>query len=289
MRNNNEILQNNVGYARVAASPMVNMLNPGQMGYSNNLPNWLSNAAHLARPLIPILMEAPRGFDYCPEPQFLKGVLRQLVEEQAMRIDGLNATLTVDTAEHAIGGGGQVQHEFTNVTMAPTNVTMSWIDRYGMATSRFWRYYIHMLMMNEDSKVAGVSTLPNLRNVVKDWLPDNYTFTMLFIEPDPTWAYVVQSFLVTNMFPRTTGDIIGRREITSSMEMRNLDIEFGGIMQYGSGVDSLATSILRDINIVGANPANRAAFIDSINPSVAASQNGFASTVERVGSQQAVL
>ncbi|MCK9234820.1 MAG: hypothetical protein M0P09_00735 [Acholeplasmataceae bacterium] len=264
---------------------MVNLTLPGQMGYSNNLPNWISNAAHVGRPLIPILMEAPRGFDYCPEPEFLRGTLRQLVEEQAMRIDGLNATLTVETAEHAIGGGGQVQHEFTNVTIAQTNVTMSWIDRYGMATSRFWRYYIQMLMMNEDSKVAGVSTLPGGRNIA-DWLPDNYTFTMLFIEPDPHWANVVQAFLVTNLFPRSTGDILGRREITSAMETRNLDIEFGGIMQYGVGVDTLAQGILRNINTLGANPAFRTSFIDSISSDVQALREGYARGVERVGQQQ---
>lgn len=287
MREGNEILRNNQAYSKLSFAPTVNLTGPGQMGYSNYLPTWMTNAAHLPRNLIPILMESPRGLQYLPgnESEIMRATLRQLVEEQPMRIDGLNATLTVDTAEHAIGGGGQVQHEFTNVTIAQTNVSMSWIDRYGMATSRFWRYYIHMLMMNEDSKVAGVSTLPGGRDI-GDWLPDNYTFTMLFIEPDPHWGNVVQSFLVTNLFPRGTGDILGRREITSSMEIRNLDIEFGGITQYGVGVDALAQNVLREINIVGASPATREAFLKEISPDVRALREGFGRSVERVGEQQ---
>jgi len=98
---------------------------------------------------------------------------------------------------------------------------------------------------------------------------------MLFIEPDVTHQKVVKSWLVTNMWPQGTGEIEGRRDLTAAGEPTTLNITFTGISQFGAGVDVFAQQILDSINITGANPSMRPAFVQSIAADVLAANVGY--------------
>lgn len=276
------ILQPGVAYNRGHQAPMVDLQYGGQMGYSNDLTEWVSNQQYIRRNLICLLVEAPRGFQMLPNPDYWVATLRALVELHAISIDGMNATLTVDTAETPVGGAGQQQADFTDVKETVSTPTFQWNEKYGMPIANFLRGWITNLLMDPNSKYAGIATLGQRPS---DMLADMYSATMLFVEPDPTHTKVVKSWLTTNMYPKTTGEIIGKRDITSASEPSNYNVEFTGISQFGLGVDAFAQRLLDGINITGANPHMRPAFVQQIQADILATRKGYENGVETLGAQ----
>ena len=277
----NAIIGSNA-YGRGNTSPMLDLRYGGQMGFAPELTEWVSNQQYVKRNLICLLVEAPKGFQKLPEQEYWVGTLRALVELHAIRITGLNATLTVETVETPVGGAGQVQQDVTNVTEAKPDISFTWNEKYGMPVQRFLDGWIRYLIMDPNTKFANVNTIAG--NSVTDLLADMYSATMCFIEPDPTHTKVVKSWLVSNMYPLTSGEVTAQRDITAASEQTQYDVQFTGISQYGLGVNAFAQKLLDGINITGANPYHRAAFIDSISADVAAMKKSYANGVSTVSS-----
>ncbi len=277
------ILSPNTAYAAGRQNPMLDLRYGGQMGFAPDLTQWVSNQAYIRKNLICLLIEAPTGFKDLPNPEYWVATLRSLVELHPLSIDGLQAGLEVEVQDTApVGGAGEMHQSFTNVTRQRSNPVFRWNEKEGMPISSFLRGWIENLMMNAESKVANIATYSGNRPT--DMLADRYSATMLFIEPDHTHTKVVKSWLCTNMFPQGTGEVSGRREITAGGEALNLDIQFTAISQFGLGVDAFAQQMLDSINIVGANPTNRPAFINAISADVGAVTQGYKAGVENLGS-----
>ena len=273
----NAILQAGTAYGTGHQAPMVDLQFGGQMGYAPDLSEWVSNQAYVRRNLICLLVEAPKGFSLLPNPEQWIATLRALVELHPMSIDGLNAGLEVEVASNPVGGAGQQQEDFTDVKEIQSKVVFKWGEKYGMPVASFLRGWITNLLMDPNTKFANVATLTG--NQPTDMLADQYAATMIFIEPDPTHSKVVKSWLVTNMFPLKTGEITGRRDLTAAGEVQTYDIDFTGIAQYGLGVDAFAQKLLDGIKITGANPYNRAAFVDAITADILATKKSYSENV----------
>ena len=243
-------------------SPMLDLTYGGMMGWTPELSEWVSNQAYVRKNVVCILIEAPTGFQRLSNPQVWVQTLRSLVELHALSIDGLNAGLEVEFASNPVGGSGQVQEDFTDVKETLSNVTFKWSEKYGMPVATFFRGWITNLMMDPNTKIANMFTL-DPTNGPTDQLSDVTSATMLFIEPDPTFTHVVKSWLITNMMPKSTGEITGRRDLTQAAEPVTYDIQFTGITQFGNGVDLFAQSILSTLAVTGANPLNRPAFVNA--------------------------
>jgi hypothetical protein len=257
----------NTGYA-TGHSPMLDLRYGGQNSYSPNLAEWVSNQNYVRRNLVCLLIEAPRGFDFMDDPQAYRGALKAMVEVHAKNIEGFNAGLTVDAQETAVSGAGEMQQDPTNVTRTRTEPTFAFTDKYGRPIQSFLHDWITMLIMDPDSKVPGISTLPAVRP--GDLLADMYGATMLFFEPDPTHTLVSKAWLTTNMYPMSTGDIIGKRDLTSAGEVSELSIKFSGVSQTGNGVRAFAQTLLDKVNLTNANPYLRPAYMNDIDVNVKA-------------------
>jgi hypothetical protein len=186
-------------------------------------------------------------------------------------------------ANDPVGGAGQMFQTPNNVTMDVPSVTFRWIDRYGMSITRFFEAWIRTLIMDPDTKIAGINTM-SLTNVT-DMLPDMYSMSGLFIEPDPTGATVVKAWLGTNMYPTMSGPIDGSRDKTQQGQEATLEIPFTGVYQYGIGVNLFAQSILSAMSLSGANPYNQEAFIQGIDADVASSTEGYSTSVQTVAEE----
>jgi hypothetical protein len=282
------VLNNSVqGFSYGQQNAMLNPIYGGQQGYAQNLEQWVSSAAYIRKNTIVILLEAPTGFSYLPNGQDYVNILRALVETQALSVTGLQATLHVDSyASDPVGGSGQMMQTPNNVTMDVPNVTFRFIDRYGMSITRYFEAWIRTLIMDPDTKIAGINTLST--NLVTDMLPDMYAASMLFIEPDPTGATVVKAWIGTNMYPTTSGTIEASRDKTQAGQESQLEIPFTGVYQYGLGVNLFAQSILSQMSLTGANPYNQEAFIQGIDADVAASTEGYATSVSTVAQESVI-
>ena len=272
------ILQSGTSYATGHQAPMLDLQYGGQMGFAPDLTEWVSNQAYIRRNLICLLVEAPKGFALLPNPDAWTGTLRALVELHAMSIDGLNAGLEVESSQTPVGGAGQQQDDVTNVTETQSKVTFKWNEKYGLPIATFLRAWITNLIMDPNTKYANVLTATGTPPT--DMLADFHSATMLFIEPDATFSKVIKSWLVTNMYPTTSGEITGRKDLTAANEVQSYDIAFTGIAQFGIGVDVFAQTLLNGIKITGANPQLREAFVQQITANILATKKSFSNGID---------
>lgn len=263
-----------------ANRPMIDIAYGGQFGYSTNLVEWVSNQAYVSRNVIPILMEAPKFFQKMPNPEKWVQILKSLIELRCRSIEGLAATLTVEMDEHPVGGAGEMQEEIINVTRARSQPVFGFVEGYGRPVQTFLEQWITYGGMDPETKYSLLATLDQ---APEDHLADEYTATVMFIEPDPTHKKVNKAFLSTNMFPKGTGDITAKRELTAPGEILNLSIEFSAITQYGFGVNALAQRLLDEINLRNANPYLRPGFVQDIHADVLRAEGGYKKGAEDLG------
>lgn len=258
---------------------MLDLSYGGQMGYANNLKEWVSNAAYVRRHIFPILIAQPSFFQNTSFGDKLTAQLRALVERHPTRIEGLNSSLEVEFAETPVGGAGEVQEEVTNVRRSPSKPSHSYFEKYGRPIQNFLEWWITFGLMDPDTKIANIGTLATAPT---DMLPDRYTMTVLYIEPDAIHAKVAKSWLCANMMPRGTGEIIGSADRASAMNLQELSIEFTALTQRSNGVDYWAQQILNTVKITDANPYMRDAFYKDITADVQRANTGYAKSIDDV-------
>ena len=114
--------------------------------------------------------------------------------------------------------------------------------------------------------------------VVPDLLPDFYSCSVLYIEPDPTMTKPIHAWYVTNMYPNEGATREGSRDLTASKEDLTIDIGFTGLTQTSVGVHQFAQKVLDSMNIANANPNMQPVFhhgnTDRNNPNSEASLAG---------------
>ncbi len=270
-------------YGQKVTAPMVDLNKGGQHGASVHFDSYLSSTAYVRKNLIAVVLEAPRGFRLMDQPSKWVEALKALVEVQPLSIEGLQGGLNVDTVETAFGGGGEIQEDPANVTRTRSQVSFTWKDRYGKPISHFLREWIINLIMDPITKAPAVVSRGSAAPT--DLLPDFYGMSVLFFEPDPTCTKVLEAWLGTNMFPKSSGDIIGRRDMSAAGEGSELNIEFTGIYQHGYGVRQLAQAIYDRMNLTGLDPNRQKAFLDGVDADVAPYNSGYAGGLEKVAGE----
>ena len=268
-------------YGKGATSSIIDLSYGGQNGYSTNLAELMANQAYVRKQVVPILLRAPKFFNHMPNPEKWYQALKCLVELHVETIEGLNAGLTVDTDTVIVGGAGELQDEYTDVKRARTEPVLGWTEKFGRPIQTLLEYWITYGMADPDTKFALAGTLDGNRPA--DNLVEMYTMSMLFFEPDPYHRKVVKSWVVTNMFPKETGPIEGRRDKSAGGELLKLSIPFTGVAQYNLGSNVFAQNILNAINLSNAVPYLRPSFITAVDSNVASATGGYEKGAEDLG------
>lgn len=264
-------------YAEQAGTPMVNLAIGGQNAYQTDFRYFHANTDYIRRNLIAKLIEAPRGFRYLPNTDDYVNALKAIVEMHAQTWDGFNRTLTVNSAETVVGGAGEIQQTPTNVVRARTEPSMTINDKYGLPVQALLETWITEFIMDPDTKVPGLVTRSGDKPT--DLLPDIYSMTMLFFEPDPTFTKIQRAWLVGNMYPQSGGDNTGRRDKTADGDQVTHTIAWTGMQQVGLAVNRFAQKYLDAMNKTGTNPNLKPAFVDAIDADVLKSQYGYSEQV----------
>lgn len=277
-----DTLLNQKAFAKSANQPMLDLTLGGQFGYAPNISQFYSNAAYIRKNLFPIVLEAPRFFQLMPDPQKWVQTLKVLIENRSMTIEGLNATLKADFDEHQVGGAGEVQQEIVDMKRERSAPVHTFVEMYGMPITTFIQYWLQYGMMDPDTKYALVGTLSGQKP--DDLLPDWFTATIIYIEPDPLFRKVMKAWVCTNMMPMEGVETIGKKDPTSPSEILKISMPFTAISQYGSGVNAFAQKIMDGIKITNANPYERASFIQNISSDLQAIKEGFSDSINAVSS-----
>ena len=269
-------LLGNTAFGNGSTAPMLDVTYGGQFGWAPDLSQWVSNQAYIRRPLVCILLEAPKFFSLMPNPTVWTQSLKSLFELAPTVIEGMNATMEVEFADHPVGGAGEIQQEVVDSKRTRSDPTFTWIERYGRPIQNFLQQWISYGMMDPETKYAMIGTLGNGK-APSDLLADWFTASCLFYEPDPTHTKVVKSWVTTNMMPKSTGEIIAKRDLNSASELTTLTVNFSALSQYNLGSNAFAQSILDGINLQNANPYLQPSFIQGLSSDVAsATTEGYA-------------
>lgn len=254
------------GYAKYTDQFMVDVTKAGQNGPSAWLGNLNASATYIRKRVVPILLEAPTGFQLFEDPNSWVATLKALVEELPQNISGLDQGYDISYEETAVGMSGELQYDPTQVRRAQSQVEFSLSDKYGMPISRFLKGWVDGLIMHPETQYA---TVVSQDNVPTDLLPDQWSMTCLFFEPDPTFQFVYKAWLITNMAPKNIGDLWkGDRDITGANQKGELSIPWTGTQQCSRGVELFAQDILKNMNKTGMNPNFHKAFIEEISADV---------------------
>lgn len=262
----------NQAFGNGSTAPMLDVTYGGQFGWAPDLTQWVSNQAYIRRPLVCILLEAPRFFQLMPNPSVWVQTLKSLFELTPTVIEGMNATIEVEWADHPVGGAGEIQQEVTDVKRTRSEPAFTWIEKYGRPIQNFLQQWITYGMMDPETKYAMIGTLSKASGVTlpSDLLADWFTASALFYEPDPTHTKVVKSWVTTNMMPKGTGEIIAKRDLNTASELTTLNVTFSALSQFNLGTNAFAQTILDGINLQNANPYLQPSFIQNFDANVTA-------------------
>lgn len=268
--------------ATTSVTPVVNPWVGGQNGPLLNLGRYVNNAAHISRPTIARVVEFPRWVDLMPDPKPFRLAIKSMIEVQS-KIDGLQKGITAEFNEQEIGPAGHKQFDFTKSTIAQSDVTLALVDKYGLPYQNLLAFWIRYGMGDPEALLPLITTI---RDDVSDALPDLWSATVLFFEPDPRMQTVQKAWLMTNFGPRNNGTDESRRDLTSAGTATELSIPFTGLQDTSFGVMEFAQTELDKLTRSGLNPMTRKAFIDKIDATVAATAGGYFERAKDAESQQ---
>lgn len=281
-RQTDQILTN-TGFFTGQQQPFSNALYGSQFGWATNPEEWLGTQAYVPKNLIPIVLETPRFFEKMPNPEQWITAWKIYFEKHCRVIEGLKATLTVETAEHAFGSAGEMFQEIVDVKRERSTLSTTATEKYGNVWQTFWEKVITYGGMDPETKTPLIATMAD---VPADFLADWYTGTIAFIEPDPTMKRVMRCWVTSNIFPQGTGPIEGKMDKTSALSVKELSLEFNALTFYGAGTRALGQELLDGISRQWSNPQLRKSFIADVHSDVKAIQRGYQESVESVANNR---
>lgn len=259
------LLDSGTGYALGTTRKQIDLTVPGQMGIVNNLRHINSNASYVRRNIIAVVLEAPRLFNYLPNPDIWRASLKNLIENNSRNIDGLKSTYNVEFTESP-NGAVENQHDVQFVTRERSEPVHNFIEKKGRPITQLFWSWIHYGLGDAETQIPAVMTLPGNENIPYQLMPDFTSMTVLYFEPNETQTDVEKAWLCFNMMPRTSGPIEGSRDIRQGQDILEISQTFTCTQQVGAGVDALARSILKARTLVGLNSqARENAFGDDRN------------------------
>lgn len=278
MRLNNILLKENA-YGVTHNAPMLTPAIGGQFGFMEDYTAFVSATPDVSKPLVAVLMEAPRAFKDISNGNVLTAILRALLEDMPKTIEGLVSTQTTEFASVDFGGAGQKIYMPMNATREESRPNYTYDDRYGKAVQKFYTFWSEFLLMDPSTKFPQIIAR---NNGPKDLLLDYISATTLYYEPDPTNTKVVDAWLCMGMMPQSSGTREGRRDLVGGGQAREVQIEFTATTQVGSAVMQMAQRIMDQQNRTGMNANLRQAYIRDIEEDVKAAKTGYVEGINKV-------
>jgi len=231
---------------------------------------WMHEQAYQKRDLIPIALQVPRMFDLLPNSADWKTAAKAMLEVHAKTIDGLNASLTVDTTEHELGLSGAVFKEVSDVKREGSSVTITLDERMGTPFETLLDVWIRYGMMDPDLKAPLITRIVPEESLPKIWTPDWYTMTAIFIEPDSLYRRAVRGWLVANLFPTSNPEITGKKNKKAGRELKEINLDLGGfaIPSTNKRIRQLSNSILQKLALWSRDSEDILLPADKVDPTL---------------------
>lgn len=276
---NNTEQTTNQAYAKNLAHKdhrIVSLQNRFQNGYLTDLAFAPSSTDYTRQPLIIKVLRTPTGFDYLStsDKKLYTTALINIIETLMQGWTGFNQTLSVGVNETQIGRGGEVFQTPTGVSRARSVITSTIVEKDGMPVIRYLEDLTRLFIGDPDvghPLIAGLGT-----KKIPDLLSDMYSMDIIAYEPDKTFQFVNQAYLITNFFAiNEIGERISSRELQGEREIATYNLTWAGTQKVGYAVDKLAQSFMDGASIKGLDPSRQANFTDGASPSVKSSKTSY--------------
>lgn len=259
-------------------APQIDLTKSALHGYHPSFGNYIANTGHRPGQVLPFLLESPRGFNFLPNPDKARSVLKNLMEVQPKSITGLRTGYNVEASDRQITHAGHMHSDPTKVTEEISVVNYAWDERAGKPVQTFWMHFIRNLIADP------VTTQPGIMNlgfgVPTDLMADMYSFTMLFIEPDPLKRFVVEAWLINGMWPTTSGVLESQFDPTAGADVPEISIEFKGTPVSTYAIRQLAQAKLDEMNWLNAGHQHQPAWVTGPTADVARAEGGWKEGVD---------
>lgn len=263
----------------LTTAPIADLKYGAQNGYMPVPEEYIASDSFVKGDIIALLVEAPEGFADLEDPEACYAMLKALVEESPKTIEGFNSTLSVETIDTPIGSTQEVHQDIGRVTRARSEPVLGFGERRGRSIAGFHEMWITMFGLDPGTNRPGIVNYKEIDP--KKFTPAYRSMTCLFIEPDVSFRKVVRSWLVYNMFPLTSGDIIGSRDPQSGGQAVDLSINYSGTTQIGAKVTEFAQAQLDAMSLNGASPILRPAFVDEISANIKSVETGYSDAIKK--------
>lgn len=267
--NNTQQLMNS-GYAGQLGSPnqrIVSLHNRFQNGYLTDLTFMPSATDYVRQPMIVKVLRAPTGFGMLPDGNLYTQALVNLVETLMQSWSGFNRTLNVSVAETQIGRSNEVFQTPTRTSRTRTNLTSTVVEKDGMPVTRFLDHWVRYLIQDPDT---GHPLITGVAAQATDRLADMYSMDLIAYEPDKTFQFVNDAYLLTNVFPiNDIGERTGDRQLQQDGELRTHNLSWACTQKVGYAVDQLAQRFMDSAKVTGIDPSMQPNFIGGMKESVA--------------------
>ena len=257
----------------------------GNYGYSPRIDQWLNNKSYIPRDLVPVVLQVPRMFGLYPgnEKKEWTATLKSFIELHCKTIEGYKATLTVNVATQPVRD--EIQQDPTRVVRERSDPVFGVVEKEGNPIQKFLEWWITYGILDPDS---GRILASSLDKAPSDWLSDWYSMSLLVFEPDTMFRNVRRAWVSVNMYPLTTGDIIGVKDPDNDKSILDLSIGFSALTVTNEGTRRFAQEILCGMEIKGALPAKTKFFMDGIDADVSNKDNpfGYAAGINHIAKNQ---
>ncbi|MNQ09714.1 hypothetical protein D3C85_225350 [compost metagenome] len=270
----------NKAYAERAQMTVLNMAVQGQQGYLTDMQYYPSATDYIRKPLIIKVLQAPAGLMMLPNGQLYVAAYKNFIENWMQSWNGFNRTLTVNTQETQLGNAGEVFQTPSRVSRARSQITSTVVDKDRRPIMRFMEDMVRYLFMDPDT---GHPLLTGVSDRFTDQLADVYGGTIIAFEPDKTFRYVENSWLITNFWlHQEIGENIGNRQLQQDGELATYNLSWTGWQKVGYAVDKLAQGFMDAVRVSGMDPQYQANFVTGVDSNVSAVATGFTEQINAI-------
>lgn len=234
-------LTSNAG--RLAAGDLMsvaNIVEGGQYGFGNHIPNIDAATPLVLRPIVPVITHVPTMFQYLTDfPETLKA----LVERHTTRIDGIDLQYTLEDATVPSGQDGQELHMPTNARRAAISPSMAMPEIAGNLVWNFFTYWMR-LIKDPDTQASSLAGVIPTGTTLQPHVMSMFTMDMLVIQYDTTLQpqNIIDAYFIVTMWPYDAGPAGYTKQLGNS-EHQERTIQFHGVIQHNRNTRVIGQNI----------------------------------------------
>ena len=269
-------VKTNQGYGKHTTGGIINLDISGQQGYLADMASLPSSTDHVKMPLIVKMLRAPAGLTMMG-PEYVRAY-KNMIETMMQSWQGFNRTLSVSVNETQTGHSGEVFQTPTRVARARSQITSTIVEKDRRPVLRLLEDYTRFCIGDPE---VGHPLLSGFDDRMTDRLADMYAGIIIAYEPDKTFRYVDNAYLVTNFYPyNDIGENTSSRQIQQDGEVPTYNLSWAGFQKVGYKVDELAQYFMDRNRVTGLDPSGINLIADSIDPAVSGVDTGFGEQIE---------